>query len=242
MKSWKKYCPDYEIILWNEDNFDINSTAWTKEAYEAGKYAFVADYVRLKALYECGGVYLDTDQELIKSLDPFLDNEAFLGFLDVCLDESGLCNAGVVGAGVVGAGHELIGEMLQYYDNRHFIVDGKMDKIPNTDWMTEILKSHGLIMNNQLQVVDGCTVYPRTFFCPTSAVSIEDDTSQDTVAIHHWAMSWRKPSEIKTFKKVKRHQRRWYRTLEYLRYTPNRLARFIFGDGFIDNLKRRLGK
>ena len=82
IRSWKKYCPDYEIIEWNEDNFAIDSTVWTKEAYDAKKYAFVADYVRLKVLYEYGGVYLDTDQELIKPIDIFMRHQCFMGFME----------------------------------------------------------------------------------------------------------------------------------------------------------------
>lgn len=242
IKSWKKYCPDYEIIEWNEDNFDVNSTVWTKEAYEAKKYAFVADYVRLKVLYEQGGIYLDTDQELIKPLDPFLKHEAFMGFLDVKLDGDGLCNTGVIGAGVIGAGHDLIGEFYHYYDDRAFLVNGEMDKLPNTDWMTEILKNHGLVMNNQRQCVNGCEIYPRTYFCPTSAVSIENDTTKDTVAIHHWAMSWRSEKAKKDFARVRRHQTKWYRALVYIRYMPNRFVRTLFGDSAIDTLKRKIGK
>ena len=81
IKSWKKFCPDYKIMLWNEDSFDINSTIWTKQAYEAKKYAFVADYVRLYALYNHGGIYLDTDQQLIKKIDCFTEHKAFMGFI-----------------------------------------------------------------------------------------------------------------------------------------------------------------
>ena len=80
IKSWKKYCPDYEIIEWNEDNFDVNSTLWTKQAYEAKKYAFVSDYVRLKVLYEHGGIYMDTDVEVVKPIDEFLSHDAFCGY------------------------------------------------------------------------------------------------------------------------------------------------------------------
>ena len=75
--SWKKYCPDYEIIEWNEENFDINSNVYVKEAYDSKKWAFVTDYVRLYALDKCGGIYMDTDVELLKGIDVFLENEAF---------------------------------------------------------------------------------------------------------------------------------------------------------------------
>lgn len=80
IESWKKYCPDYEIMIWDERNFDVSVCAYTKEAYDAKKWAFVSDYVRLKALYEYGGIYMDTDVELVKSLDGFLHEKAFSGF------------------------------------------------------------------------------------------------------------------------------------------------------------------
>lgn len=233
LKSWKKYCPDYKIIEWNEDNFDINSSDWTKEAYEAKKYAFVADYVRLEVLYRYGGIYIDTDQELIKPLDPFIMHGAFLGFM-----EPKSVNTGLMGSE---REHPIINQFYRYYENRHFLVSGKPDLNPNTEWITEILLKNGFRQGNEYQVLDyDMHIYPQTYFCPTSCVSIEDCTGKDTVALHHWAMTWRKPSELKTFKRVKRHQKKWYRTLEYLRYTPNRFVRKIFGDAAVEKLKQKI--
>lgn len=235
IRSWKKYCPDYEIIEWNEDNFAIDSTVWTKEAYDAKKYAFVADYVRLKVLYEYGGVYLDTDQELIKPIDIFMRHQCFMGFM-----EKTSVNTGLLGAE---KGHPIIGELLAYYIDRTFLVDGKPDLFPNTEWVTQILLKHGMIQNNEYQIINADThIYPQTFFCPTSCVSPEDCKSNETVALHHWAMTWRKPSEIKTFKRVKWHQTRRYRALIWLRYFPNRIARRIFGDEVIEKMKKVIGK
>lgn len=238
INSWKKYCPDYEIIEWNEDNFDVNSVLWTKQAYAAKKYAFVADYVRLKALYDFGGVYMDTDQELIKPLTPFMEHEGFIGFLNTA-DQ---VNTGIIGAGVIGAGHDIIKELLDYYDGRAFLTDGNADTLPNTDIITEIFKSKGLVTNDERQDVAGFAVYPPTVFCPTSCVSIHDCKSKDTVALHHWAMTWRTEKAKKDFSRVRRHQRWWYRSLEWLRYLPNRIVRKVFGNERIDNLKKRLGK
>lgn len=233
IKSWKKYCPDYQITEWNEDNFDICSTEWTKEAYEAKKYAFVADYVRLKVLFEHGGIYLDTDQELIKPLDPFLNHKAFLGFMQ----------KSSVSMGVVGAipKHGLIEKLFSHYENRRFLTNGKEDKNPNTEWVSEILLKEGFVQNNQYQVINYDThIYPQTYFCPTSCVSIEDVSGPDTVSIHHWAMTWRKKSEIKTFARVRRHQTKWYRALENARYLPNKVARKILGDSRYEKVKKRI--
>ena len=235
IKSWKKYCPDWEIILWNEDSFDINSSLWTKQAYEAKKYAFVADYVRIKVLREQGGVYLDTDQELIKPLEPFQKHRCFVGFMD-----SANISAGVIGAEPE---HPIMVQMMQYYENRHFLQpDGQMDIKPNTNWMTDILLEQGLRLDDSFQNVGDVAVYPQTYFCPTSCVSIEDKTGPYTVALHHWAMTWRTDKAKKDFARVKRHQKWWYRALEWLRYLPNRVVRKVFGDKAMDNLKNKLGR
>ena len=112
IESWKKYCPDYELKLWNEENFDLSDCQFAREAYEEGKYAFVADYVRLRVLYEYGGIYLDTDVEITKKLDEFLSRHAFLGFED----EKNI-STGIMGC----QKHNLLfGELVDYYNNRSF--------------------------------------------------------------------------------------------------------------------------
>lgn len=228
MKSWKKYCPDYKIIEWNEDNFDINSSDWTKEAYEAKKYAFVADYVRLDVLYKYGGIYIDTDQELIKPLDPFIMHGAFLGFM-----EPTSVNTGLMGAEKE---HPIINQLYRYYENRHFLISGKPDLYPNTEWITEILLKNGFRQGNEYQVLDyDMHIYPQTYFCPTSCVSIEDCTGKDTVALHHWAMTWRTEKEIKNFKKAKMAEIKYK-----IRYAPNRLLRKIMGDRLVEKIKRKI--
>ena len=235
LKSWKKFCPDWQIVRWDEDSFDVNSTLWTKQAYEAKKYAFVADYVRIKALCEQGGVYLDTDQELIKPLDPFMSHSCFVGFMDKTN----------ISAGVIGAcpGHPMMSRMLEYYRHRPFLKeDGTVDIKPNTNWMTDMLLEQGLKLDDSRQQVGNVAVYPQTYFCPTSCVSIEDCSGPDTVALHHWAMTWRTEKAKKDFARVKRHQRRWYRALEWLRYLPNRIVRKLFGNERMDKLKKKLGR
>lgn len=231
MKSWQKYCPGWKIIRWDEDSFDLNSSVWTKQAYEAKKYAFVADYVRLKALHEMGGVYLDTDQELIKPLTPFMEHEAFLGFMD----------HQNISAGVIGAekGHGVIAEMFDYYKDRPFFKDGSQDIKPNTNWMTDILLERGLVLDDTYQDLGDIAVYPQTYFCPTSCVSIQDLTGPDTVSLHHWAMTWRTEKAKKDFARVKRHQRKWYKAWIWLVYLPLRLPRKILGDRCMDKLKKK---
>lgn len=233
IRSWKKYCPDYEIMEWNEDNFDVNSTAWTLQAYAAGKYAFVADYVRLYALQKYGGIYMDTDQELVKSLDPFLKSTMFLGFMDTQI------SAGLIGAS---ANSKILSECLDYYKYRQFLVDGQPDLTPNTRWMTALLETHGLLIKDEFQKVGDADIYPRTYFCPTNCDSIHKFISPKTVAIHHWAMTWRSEKAKKSFRRARRHQRAWYRTWIYLRYLPHRIVRAVFGSSTIDRLKTIIRK
>ncbi|MBQ4600626.1 MAG: glycosyl transferase [Oscillospiraceae bacterium] len=234
LKSWDKFCPGWEIRLWNEDNFDVNSTLWTKQAYEAKKYAFVADYVRIWVLEKCGGVYLDTDQELVKPLEPFLMHEAFMGFLD-----SKNISAGVLGAV---AHHPVMEKLLSYYDERPFYSETGMDIKPNTNWMTDVLVELGLKMDDSFQQLPGVAVYPQTYFCPTSCVSIEDKTSADTVALHHWAMTWRTEKAKKDFARAKWHSTPLYRGWEQVKILPQRVIRKLFGDEAMEKLKRFLGK
>jgi len=142
INSWNKYCSDYEIICWNEDNFDINSNEYVKEAYENKKFAFVTDYVRLYALYNYGGVYMDTDVEVLKSLDKFLENEAFSGFE----------NTEYVPTGIMAStkGNNVIKDLLDYYKDRHFIKeDGSFDLKTNTETITSIMEKKGLNKNNK---------------------------------------------------------------------------------------------
>ena len=236
LKSWKKFCPGWKVVLWNEDNFDVNACPWTKQAYEARKFAFVSDYVRLKALYEQGGVYLDTDVELVQPIDKFLEHRAFSGFESL---ELKLIQTGIIGAE---KGHPVIKSWLDYYSGRTYLVDGKPTMTPNVSHITEDLKARGLRMDDSRQTVDGMEVYPQTWFCPLSAVSIQRKITKDTHAIHYFTSTWRTEKALKDFARVKRHQRKWYRALEWLRYLPNRIVRKLLGDGAIDKLKEKLKK
>lgn len=134
ISSWKKHLPDYEIIEWNENNFDINMNNFVKEAYEAKKFAFVSDYVRAYVLYNYGGIYLDTDVEVIKPLDQFLDHNVFTG-----CESDKYCVTGTIGST---KNHELIKSLLEYYDNKKFRLDNnEYNNTPNTVIITEIIKN-----------------------------------------------------------------------------------------------------
>ena len=182
--SWRKTCPDYEIRLWCEDSFDISSNPYVKEAYEAKKYAFVTDYVRLYALYTVGGVYMDTDVELLKPLDGLLENEVFSGF-----ESRELIPTAVMGAV---AGHPTVKYLLDYYEDRHFLLaDGSLDTTTNVEIITNMMLERGLRQDGELQTVDGFTLYPSHILCPVLS-RIEDKAyMRDAVAIHHFMGSWK---------------------------------------------------
>lgn len=182
--SWKKHLPDYEIKEWNEDNFDMEAYPYVKEAYQTRKFAFITDVVRLYALYTEGGVYMDTDVEVLKSLDPFLHHVAFSGFEN---DTS-------VPTGIMASekGGKWAKENLSYYDNRHFILpDGSMDLTTNVTTITSLMLPYGLKCNNTYQDFPGLiTFYPKDFFCPKSYLDGEIHLTENTVVIHHFAGSW----------------------------------------------------
>ncbi|MEH7495480.1 glycosyltransferase family 32 protein [Neobacillus niacini] len=187
--SWEKFCPDYEIVEWNESNFDINTCYWTREAYDNNKYAFVSDYARLFILYNYGGIYLDTDIELTKNIDEFLLHEAFSGFE----------NDKYVQTGIIGSvpGHKVIKRFLEYYNNLHFVnEDGSINDMPNVRIITEILKDYGIKLKNEFQDLNGLCIYPKTYFCPIDADG-NREFSKNTYCIHHFSSSWRSYKEQK---------------------------------------------
>lgn len=184
IESWKKYLPDYELKEWNEDNFDITQNQYVREAYENRKFAFVTDYVRLFAIYSEGGIYMDTDVEVVGSFDQFLHHHAFSGFE----------NNGYVPTGMMAAekGSNWAKELLEDYANRQFVnKDGSFDTRTNTEVITEYMISRGLKLNNMYQDFPGlCTMYPADFFCPKDHRTGVIRITKNTVCIHHFAGSW----------------------------------------------------
>ena len=176
IKSWKKKLKDYEIIEWNEENFDINSHPFTKSAYEAKKWAYVSDYIRMYALYKEGGIYLDTDNLVLESLDKFLDNKAFVGFE----------NKDYLYTACFGSekGHPFIKKVLDYYEGREFEFDSNDQmKAVNTKIVSEILvKDFGCKVNNQEQIIkNGIHVYPDYILC---------NPSKESSVIHIFTGTW----------------------------------------------------
>lgn len=185
-ESWKRYCPDYEIVEWNEENVDIKENCYIEEAYKNQKWAFVSDYVRLKVLYEFGGIYLDTDVELIKTLDPYLRYRSFWG-----IENNEKISTGTIGAEKK---NPLIQQIMGYYKNKHFILeDGTVDCTTNVDIITGLLKETYKIYinNNIIKSADGLFVlFPSDYFCPKDNITGKIHKTDNTCAIHHFDGSW----------------------------------------------------
>lgn len=182
--SWHRFMPDWEYKLWNEDNFDINSTLYTTEAYEAKRYAFVTDYVRLYALKTEGGVYMDTDVEILKPLDDLLHLKAFTGY------EGSKHMPPVTGLMASEAGGEWVTEQLDAYNGQHFIKsDGSLDITTNTQRISAIMQSNGFCCNGKQQQYKDLTVFPTEYFCPHQTTG-EYLLTENTYCNHHFMGSW----------------------------------------------------
>ena len=188
IKTWKKYCPDYEIIEWNENNFDMDCCIYVREAYEAKKWAFISDYVRLKVLYEHGGIYMDTDVEVCKSFDDLLGYSAWSGF------ESDSC----IPTGTMASDkqNEWIGNLLKYYDGRHFKNEnGDFDLTTNVVTITKITKEiYNINLNNKRQVFgNNYLLLPFEYLCAKSLENGKIYKTNNTYTIHHFNGSWLTP-------------------------------------------------
>ena len=184
IESWHKIMPDYEYKLWNEDNFDINCNAYVKEAYDAKKYAFVTDYVRLYALYLEGGIYMDTDVEAIKPYDDLLHLCGFTGY------EGSKHHPPVTGTIASEVGGEWVKEQLAAYDDAHFLnADGSFNLMTNTIRISRIMKAGGFVSDGQKRVYKGMTIFPVDYFCPLQTTG-ECLITDNTYCNHHFMSSW----------------------------------------------------
>ena len=195
IETWKKYCPDYEIIEWNEKNFDIAQNQYCKEAYEAKKWAFVSDYARFWILYKYGGIYFDTDVEVIKPLDDIVAKGPFMGCERDGDKNKSAAIAAAPGLGLgVNPGLALYKEILDLYDTLHFKnSDGSLNLKTVVQYTTETLVKHGLKNTNQIQKCAGIYIYPQEYFCPKNIVTGKLEITKNTYTIHHFDGSWLTP-------------------------------------------------
>lgn len=178
--SWKKYCPDYEIIEWNEDNFDVYMNGYTKMCYEQKKYAFLSDYVRLYVVAKHGGIYFDTDVELIKTPNKLLENNGFFGFENNEYVASGLGFGSIAGGIVIDA-------MLKEYE---YLLDGKNGTVGCPILNTIALTKLGLVKNGKYQIVQDAAIYPIDYFNPYESTTGRLKKTNNTVSIHWYSGTW----------------------------------------------------
>lgn len=192
IESWKKYLPGYEIKEWNEDNFDVNMISYTREAYEAKKYAFVSDYARFYILYHQGGLYFDTDVEVIRPMEDIVGRGAFMGCENEVEKNGATALAVAPGLGLGCApGLGLYAEILEMYAGlRFFTSNGSYNMTTVVDYTTNLLYEHGLKMINDIQQVGGIFIYPKEYFCPMDYQTNVVNITGNTRSIHHYAASW----------------------------------------------------
>lgn len=187
--SWRKFCPDYKIIQWDETNFDINMNRFAKEAYENQKWAFVSDYARVWALEKYGGIYFDTDVEVVRGLDPFLKHEAFLG-----IERGNTLMTAVIG---IEPNHIIMKEMLKHYEDISFCnEDGTFNMKPNVHILTQIARDYfgDIKANSKVIIKNGnVAIYPKEYFSPKDFVTGSCVKTSNTYCIHHCSATWLNP-------------------------------------------------
>lgn len=196
INSWHKYLGDYEFIEWNEDNFDINCNDYVKQAYQEKKYAYVSDYARINALYNLGGIYMDTDVIVYKSFNNLLDNKCILGFEEenyiatsfmACIPK-----------------HNLIKEFIDGYKDICFYNEDKsLNMITNVKRLTQILENRGLIRNNKFQCINDINIFPQEYFSPYDYANYIRKNTENTYCEHLFLVSWL-PWNIKIKKALKK--------------------------------------
>lgn len=225
LKSWRTYCPDYKIIEWNEDNYAIeDSPLYVKQAYENKKWAFVTDYVRLQVVYENGGIYLDTDVELLKPLDGLLENDAFFG-----LEEGRYVNTGL-GFGAV-KGFTLLMELMSDYRNVSFIRDdGSFDLTPCPQRNTKIFTQHGLKQDDSFQTIENALIMSSDFLASRNWRTGEVQVTDNTIAIHHAEASWY------TSRMKKEREKRFRK--ERMSHLPSKIGEKVLGKKGYQRIRR----
>ena len=203
--SWKKYCPDYEIMQWNEDNYDVSKNRYMASAYAEKMWAFVSDYARVDIVYQHGGIYLDTDVELLKSMDSLLGDGMFAGWEKYDVQDDANTgkkphrNSVAFGLGF-GAekGHPILRDLLALYEQVSFYnPDGTKNLTACPYYQTKILKQYGLDDSQRIyQRLCNAVVYPEDVFSPKSYYSGKTELTRDTISIHHYSMSWHNKTSL----------------------------------------------
>ena len=187
IESWKKFCPDYEIRRWDESNYDVSACAYIQEAYAAGKWAFVSDYARFDILHSHGGVYFDTDVEMIGPINDILSRGPYMGAEQNKTDVLVAPGLGMAS----GPEHPIFKRILSDYQNMHFLKpDGTYNQTTVVKYTTDILREYGLTNSADMQRVAGIWIYPWDYFCPMEYSTGKLTITPNTRTIHHYTASW----------------------------------------------------
>ena len=193
LESWKRYFPDWQIVQWDESNFDVRVVPYVSEAYDAGKYAFVSDYARFFVLHQYGGVYFDTDVEAVAGLDDILAEGAYMGM------ERTMSGVLAVNPGLGFAcppGMPLLSQLLEQYSRIHFRRDdGSLDTTTIVKYTTDALCRYGYRPENVLQKAAGFNIYPVDYFCPLDYATGRLNQTANTRTIHRYAATWHTPKD-----------------------------------------------
>lgn len=189
IESWKKFLPDYQLVEWNEDNFNIEKLQYTKEAYAAKKYAFVSDVARIEALYQYGGIYMDTDVEVLKTFTPLLDARSILG-----MEEKGYVATSFM---AFEKEHPLVKQFLNLYENISFLdKNGQIITGTNVAKLTNLLIEKGFVQENYYQELEeGIKIYPKEFFSPYDYINCHYNITENSYCVHNFAVSWMSKKE-----------------------------------------------
>lgn len=191
LASWRKHMPDYEIVRWDESNFDVKSIPFTAEAYRYGKWAFVSDYARLWAVYHHGGIYLDTDVELRQSLEPLCRRGAWVGREYPMPESPGLYPVALGLGFAMPQGHPLLETLMVEYQSRVFADPRDKEQVLTiVRLVSEVLTPRGLSLEDVRQTIDGVEVYPTEYLCPKDYATGKLHLTPHTYSIHHYDASW----------------------------------------------------
>lgn len=194
IESWRIYAPDYEIIEWNEKNFEVNKYEYARQAYLEKKYAFVSDVARFDVLYNYGGIYLDTDVELLKPIDFIRNSNIFMGY-----SQNGLVASGLI----MGSkkGEKILKDIINYYETNSFLLsNGRPNMTTVVTIVSEILEKKGVILDGTFSEKEGVVLYPAEYFDPFDYENNELKITDKTISIHHYAASWKSEKDMKIFR------------------------------------------
>lgn len=245
IESWKQKCPGYEIKEWNENNFDVNLCKYVRQAYEAKKWAFVSDYARFWILYNFGGLYFDTDVEIIKPIDDLLGCDGFMG-----VEKGRTMVAPGLGIGFV-KGNSICREIKEYYERSEYISDdGSVNPKIVLDFATEVIKTHGYREEdcNDIQMVEGVKIYPAEYFCPIDYLTGVLEKTDKTYSIHWYSGTWISEEQRRVLEFEKKISRIFGKKVGHVAeriYTlPGRIKKKMKDIGVINSIRfafRKLG-